>query len=448
MLQMAAAELGDIASFPFVEAPDRTQVTDGLRLLTELGAVQPAATGRRPARPRRRRGPAHQDRPAARRAPGRPADGPHAAGRRARGLPGRDARHRRRACRSPTRASVRPSSASAPRRCTAASGRRCRATATVRPRSTRRKPADGEADRARGATSSRCCGCGTTSRRRARSCRATRSGAGCARSSCTTCGSASGRTCTPSSSRPAATWAWARTSMPAGPDQIHTAALAGSAVARRAARRARGTAPGPRRQARRPKRRRPTREYLGARGTRFVIGSGSAAGEQAAAPGGRGRDRRDEPPVRPDGRRRHAPRQVEQVAQHLLNRQYSEPHWSSRSGAVLAYEQVTLYGVPIVSRRRVGYAKIDPVEARAIFLRAALVEGLWHTRHRFVARNAGRPRRGRGARGTHPAPRPDRGRRHDLRVLRRPGAGRRHVRARPSTPGGRTPASRRRTCST
>ncbi|MGI3785154.1 MAG: ATP-dependent RNA helicase HrpA, partial [Janthinobacterium lividum] len=41
MLQMAAAELGDIARFPFVEAPDRTQVTDGLRLLTELGAVQP-----------------------------------------------------------------------------------------------------------------------------------------------------------------------------------------------------------------------------------------------------------------------------------------------------------------------------------------------------------------------------------------------------------------------
>jgi len=76
------------------------------------------------------------------------------------------------------------------------------------------------------------------------------------------------------------------------------------------------------------------------------------------------------------------------VAQHLLNRQYSEPHWSSRSGAVLAYEQVTLYGLPIVSRRRVGYARVDPVEARAIFLRAALVEGRWHTRHRFVARNA------------------------------------------------------------
>ena len=80
--------------------------------------------------------------------------------------------------------------------------------------------------------------------------------------------------------------------------------------------------------------------------------------------------------------------QVEQVAQHLLNRQYSEPHWSSRSAAVLAYEQVTLYGVPIVSRRRVGYAKVDPVEARAIFLRSALVEGLWHTRHHFVSRNA------------------------------------------------------------
>jgi ATP-dependent helicase HrpA len=173
---------------------------------------------------------------------------------------------------------------------------------------------------------------------------------------------------------------------PAGPDQIHTSALAGllSHVGlldeREEARPARGAKPG-------AKRRRPTREYLGARGTRFVIGSGSAA---AGKP----------PPLVVAAELVETSRlyartvagvtaaQVEQVAQHLVNRQYSEPHWSSRSAAVLAYEQVTLYGVPIVSRRRVGYARIDPVEARAIFLRAALVEGSWHTRHRFVARNA------------------------------------------------------------
>ena len=80
--------------------------------------------------------------------------------------------------------------------------------------------------------------------------------------------------------------------------------------------------------------------------------------------------------------------QVEEVGAHLLKRTYSEPHWSSRAGSVLAYEQVTLYGIPIVAGRRVGYAGINPAEARDIFIRSALVEGSWRTRHRFFARNA------------------------------------------------------------
>ncbi len=177
---------------------------------------------------------------------------------------------------------------------------------------------------------------------------------------------------------------------PAGPDRIHTAALSGllSHVGlldeREEPRPARGAKPG---QKPAPKRRRPAREYLGARGTRFVVAPGSAA---AAKP----------PPLVVAAEivetsrlyaRTVAPvtaAQVEEVAGHLVNRNYSEPHWSSRSGAVLAYEQVTLYGVPIVAKRRVGYARINPVEAREIFLRAALVEGRWHTRHRFFARNA------------------------------------------------------------
>ena len=80
--------------------------------------------------------------------------------------------------------------------------------------------------------------------------------------------------------------------------------------------------------------------------------------------------------------------QVEEVGQHLLTRQYSEPHWSARAGAVMAYEQVSLYGVPIVARRRVAYGSIDPDEARAIFIRSALVEGRWRTHHRFFRANA------------------------------------------------------------
>ena len=79
--------------------------------------------------------------------------------------------------------------------------------------------------------------------------------------------------------------------------------------------------------------------------------------------------------------------QVEEVGQHLLKRSYSEPHWSARAGSVMAYEQVSLYGVPIVARRRVSYGSVDPAEARAIFIRAALVEGQWTTRHHFFRDN-------------------------------------------------------------
>ena len=58
-------------------------------------------------------------------------------------------------------------------------------------------------------------------------------------------------------------------------------------------------------------------------------------------------------------------------------RTYSEPHWDARRGAAMAYERVTLYGLPIVPRRRVGYATVEPDEARDLFIRHALVEADW-----------------------------------------------------------------------
>jgi ATP-dependent helicase HrpA len=77
----------------------------------------------------------------------------------------------------------------------------------------------------------------------------------------------------------------------------------------------------------------------------------------------------------------------ELVAPHLVKRSYSEPHWSKRAGSVMAYEKVTLYGVTLVAQRRVNYARIDPALARELFIRHALVEGDWHTRHHFFKRN-------------------------------------------------------------
>ncbi|BCZ24279.1 ATP-dependent helicase [Mycobacterium senriense] len=134
-------------------------------------------------------------------------------------------------------------------------------------------------------------------------------------------------------------------------------------------------------------RREDTREYLGARNSHFVLAPGSALTKR--------------PPrwvvvaelvetSRLYGRTaaRVQPEVVERVAGELVQRTYSEPHWDAKRGEVMAYERVTLYGLPLAARRRVGYARIEPVVARELFIRHALVERQWHTRHHFFADNA------------------------------------------------------------
>lgn len=81
------------------------------------------------------------------------------------------------------------------------------------------------------------------------------------------------------------------------------------------------------------------------------------------------------------------PEWAEEIGAHLVKRSYSEPHWSKKRAAVLAYERVTLYGVPLVADRLVSYGKVDPALARELFIRHALVYGEWQTRHRFFAEN-------------------------------------------------------------
>jgi ATP-dependent helicase HrpA len=79
---------------------------------------------------------------------------------------------------------------------------------------------------------------------------------------------------------------------------------------------------------------------------------------------------------------------AEEAGAHLVKRSYSEPRWSARQGSAVATERVTLYGVPLVVGRTVGYARVDPVESRHLFIQRALVEGDWSTRHRFFHDNA------------------------------------------------------------
>jgi ATP-dependent helicase HrpA len=81
------------------------------------------------------------------------------------------------------------------------------------------------------------------------------------------------------------------------------------------------------------------------------------------------------------------PEWAETLAAHLVRRGYSEPRWDARRGAAMATEKVTLYGLPIVAARPVGYATIDPAGARELFIQHALVEGDWQTHHRFFHHN-------------------------------------------------------------
>ena len=132
--------------------------------------------------------------------------------------------------------------------------------------------------------------------------------------------------------------------------------------------------------------RKPAQEYLGSRGTRFVLYPGSVLSKR--------------PPEvvmsvelvetsRLFARSNAVvdPAWAEELAGPLAKRQLSEPHWEKKQGAAVAYERVTLYGVPIVDRRRVQLSRFDAPHARELFIRHALVEGEWDSPQAFDRAN-------------------------------------------------------------
>ncbi len=82
------------------------------------------------------------------------------------------------------------------------------------------------------------------------------------------------------------------------------------------------------------------------------------------------------------------PEWVEPLAQHLVSRSYMEPHWEKKRGAVMAYEQVSLYGLILVGRRPVQYSKIEPKLCHELFIREALVNQQLGVDEKFLAHNA------------------------------------------------------------
>ncbi len=78
---------------------------------------------------------------------------------------------------------------------------------------------------------------------------------------------------------------------------------------------------------------------------------------------------------------------IERAAPHLVRRSYSDPHWQEGRGFVGGYEQVSLYGRVLVSKRRVDYGRVAPDEARRVFIDEGLVNGRIRTRGAFLAKN-------------------------------------------------------------
>src|SRR5699024_8981523 len=116
---------------------------------------------------------------------------------------------------------------------------------------------------------------------------------------------------------------------------------------------------------------RPRNEYLGARGARFAIfpGSGLAKRPPAWVMAGELVETsrlwaRDVARIQPEW--------AEEIGAHLVRRTYSDPAWSTKQGAATALERALLHGLPIVTGRKVLFAKVDPVHAREMFLRHAL----------------------------------------------------------------------------
>jgi ATP-dependent helicase HrpA len=154
---------------------------------------------------------------------------------------------------------------------------------------------------------------------------------------------------------------------PADPDQIHRSLLAGllSHIGVRD-----GT----------------TRDYQGARGAHFAIAPGSSL-FKASPRWVMAAELLETNRLWARVAARIQPEWAERLGAPLVKRSYSEPHWDAERGEAMAYERVALYGLPIVTARKISYGRVDRAGARELFIRHALVEGEWRTHHRFVEHN-------------------------------------------------------------
>jgi len=177
--------------------------------------------------------------------------------------------------------------------------------------------------------------------------------------------------------------------VPAKPDAVHLSLLSGllSHIGMKDTPEGDGRSSRDRSRSDRDRDRRASREFIGARNARFAIAPGSVLAKH--------------PPdwvmvgELVETNRLWArtatkidPAWVERLADHLAKYTYGEPWWDHERGAAMTHERVTVYGLTLVSGRRVTVAGVDRAMARDLFIHHALVEGDWSTHHRFMDRNA------------------------------------------------------------
>ncbi len=127
-------------------------------------------------------------------------------------------------------------------------------------------------------------------------------------------------------------------------------------------------------------------EYLGARGIKFTIFPGSVL-RKAQPKWVMAAELAETTRLYARCVAKIDPEWIEPVAKALVNRHYFDPHWEKERAMVVAFERVTLYGLTIVSKRRVHYGPINPGEAREIFIRRALAAGEYAARAPFFDHN-------------------------------------------------------------
>ncbi len=128
------------------------------------------------------------------------------------------------------------------------------------------------------------------------------------------------------------------------------------------------------------------KDYLGPRSMRFLISAGSATW-RTGAKWVVAAELVETTRLYANRVAQIRPEWIERAAQHLVRRAYREPHWDPRTLKVLAYEQVTFYGLTVIANRRTDYGRIDPGIAREIFIREALVAGRYHPQAAFLSHN-------------------------------------------------------------